>query len=228
MDEQNPKAHCYLGEAKRVLDRDVAGEEAEINRALELDRNSAAAHLFLAFGVHFVRGDLEQAVEEIQKAEKLDPLSPAISSWVAWISVANGKINEAIREAERTFQLDPNYIYRDPILATAYREKGDYLRATVLYKKAEEATGSPQEGLAITYAIMGRQSDARRILDELKEISATKYVTADKVASIYVALGEKDEAFCWLERAFEQYAAVSYFSPEFRPLRSNPRRQASK
>ena len=70
---------------------------------------------------------------------------------------------------------------------------------------------------------MGRQSDARRILDELKEISATKYVTADKVASIYVALGEKDEAFRWLERAFEQYAAVGYFSPELRPLRSDPR-----
>src|SRR5262249_46947571 len=157
LDEQDPEAHCYLGEAKRVLDRDVAGEEAEVNRALQLDRNSAAAHLFLAFGVHYTRGDLEQAVAEIQKAEKLDPLSPAISSWAAWIYVANGQIDEAIREAERTFQLDPNYIYRDPILATAYREKGDYVRATALYKKAEEVTGAPQPGLAVTYAKMGRQ-----------------------------------------------------------------------
>jgi DNA-binding transcriptional regulator YhcF (GntR family) len=91
------------------------------------------------------------------------------------------------------------------------------LRSQVLAQK-----GGPQSGLAITYAKMGRQSDARRILDELKEISATKYVTVDKVASIYVALGEKDEAFRWLERAFEQYAAVAYFAPEFRPLRSDP------
>ena len=56
-----------------------------------------------------------------------------------------------------------------------------------------------------------------------KKFRRRNYVTADKVASIYVALGEKDEAFRWLERAFEQYAAVSYVSPEFRPLRSNPR-----
>ena len=137
--------------------------------------------------------------------------------------LGNGQIDEAITEAKRTLQLDPNYMYRDPTLATAYREKGDYAQATDFYKKAEEATGIPQAGLAITYAKMGRQNDARRIVDELKEISATKYVAGDVIASIYVALGEIDEAFRWLEHAFEQYAAVQYFSPEFRPLRSDPR-----
>src|SRR5439155_22722075 len=117
---------------------------------------------------------------------------------------------------------NPNYVYRDPILATAYREKGDYARAIALYKKAEEATGAPQQGLAITYAKMGRQSDTRQILDELKKISATKYVSGDAIAAIYVALGEKDEAFRWLEHGFEQHAAVAYFATEFRPLRSDP------
>jgi len=206
-----------------VLDRDVAGEEAEVNYALQLDRNSAAAHEFLAFGVHSVRGELEKAVAEAQEAVKLDPLSPDLSSWAAWMYLANGQIDDAITEAERTRQLDPNYIYRDPILATAYREKGDYARAIALYKKAEEATGAPQPGLAITYAKMGRQSDARGILDELKKLSTRKYVAGDAIASLYAALGEKDEAFRWLEHGFEQHAAVEYFSPEFRPLRSDPR-----
>jgi adenylate cyclase len=223
LDEQDPEAHCYLGEAKRVLDRDVDGEEAEVNRALQLDRNSASAHLFLAFGVHAERGEWENAVVEMRKAEKLDPLSPAVSNWLAWAYVGNGQIDDAIRQAERTLQLDANYMYRDPILATAYREKGDYARAISLYKKTEEATGIPQAGLAITYAKMGRQSDARQILDELKKLSATKYVAADVIASIYVALGEKDEAFRWMERAFEQYAAVNYLWSEFRPLRADPR-----
>ena len=223
LDERDAEAHTWLGETKRVLDRDVAGEEAEVNRALQLDRNSAAAHLFLAFGVYASRGEWEKAVSEMREAEKLDPLSPALSNWFAWIYLGNGQIDEAIRKAERTLQLDPNYIYRDPILATAYREKGDYARAIVLYKKAEEATGIPQAGLAITYAKMGRQSDARQILDELKKMSATKYVAADVIASVYVALGEIDEAFRWMKRAFEQHAAVSYFTPEFRPLRADPR-----
>jgi adenylate cyclase len=223
LDERDPEAHCYLGETKRVLDRDIAGEEVEVNRALQLDRNSAAAHLFLAVGVHATRGEWEKAVAEIREAEKLDPLSPALSSWGAWIYLGNGQIDEAITEAKRTLQIDPNYVYREPYLATAYREKGDYARAIDLYKKAEEATGIPQAGLAITYAKIGRQSDARQILDNLKEISATKYVAADVIATIYVALGETDEAFRWADRAFQQHAAVPYLTPEFRPLRSDPR-----
>jgi len=225
LDERDAEAHCYLGEVKRVLDRDVAGEEAEVNRALQLDRNSAAAHEFLAVGEHDTRGESEKAVAEMQEARKLDPLPPDISSWAAVMYLANGQIDDAITEAERTLQLDPNYMYRDPILATAYREKGDYGRAIALYKKAQEATGAPRSGLAITYAKMGRQSDARRILDELKKLSTTKYVAADVIASIYVALGEKDEAFRWLDRGVEQHAAAlySYFSLEFRPLRSDPR-----
>jgi eukaryotic-like serine/threonine-protein kinase len=223
LDEHDAEAHCYLGEVKCVLDRDIAGEEAEVKRALQIDRNSTEAHLFLPFGVYAPRGEWEKAVSEIREAEKLDPLSPALSNFVAWIYLGSGQIDEAITQAKRTLQVDPNYMYRNPILARAYREKGDYARAIDLYKKAEEATGSPQPGLAITYAKMGRQSDARRILDELKEISATKYVAGDLIASIYVALGEKDEAFRWLEHGLEQYAAVNYFIPEFRPLRSDPR-----
>ncbi len=103
---------------------------------LQLDPNSATAHLFLGNGVHATRGELEKAVAEIQEAKQLDPLSPDISSWAAVNYLVNGQIDDAITEAERTLQLDPNYIYRDPILATTYREKGDYARAIDLYKKA--------------------------------------------------------------------------------------------
>jgi len=223
LNERDAEALCYIGEAKRVLDRNIAGEEAEINRALQLDRNSSAAHLFLAFGVHAERGEWEKAVAEMREAEKLDPLSPALSNWLAWIYLCNGQIDEAITEGNRTLQLDANYMYRDPFLATAYREKGDYARAIDLYKKAEEATGIPQAGLAITYAKMGRQNDAQQILDELKKISATKYVAGDVIASIYVALGEIDEAFRWMELALDQSAAVNFFTPEFRRLRFDPR-----
>ena len=223
LNERDAEALCYIGEAKRVLDRDIAGEEAEINRALQLDRNSSATHLFLAFGVHAERGEWEKAAAEMREAEKLDPLSPALSNWLAWIYLSNGQIDEAITEGNRTLQLDPNYMYRDPFLATAYREKGDYTRAIDLYKKAEEATGIPQAGLAITYAKMGRRNDAQQILDELKKISATKYVAGDVIASIYVALGEIDEAFRWMEVALDQSAAVNFFTPEFRPLRFDPR-----
>ena len=69
VDERDAEAHCYLGEAKRVLDRDVAAEEVEVNRALQLDRNSAAAHLFLAFGVYAERGEWEKAERKYGKRQ---------------------------------------------------------------------------------------------------------------------------------------------------------------
>jgi len=222
LDEKDAEAHCYLGEAKRVLDFDPGGEEAEVKRALQLDPNSAFGHLFFA-SVLGVQWELDKAVAEMREAEKLDPLSPSVSSISAIMYLATDRINDAITEADRTVQLDPNYVYRDPILATAYREKGDYEQAVALYKKAQDATGAPQVGLAITYAKMGRQSDARQILDELKKLSTTRYVAADLIATIYVALDEKDEAFRWLERGLAQHAAVNYFIREFRPLRSDPR-----
>ena len=73
---------------------------------------------------------------------------------------------------------------------------------------------------------MGRREDARRILDQLIEKSRQQYVAADSIATVYAALGEKDEAFRWLERAFDEHSAPFYsfmLHPEYRTLRSDPR-----
>jgi tetratricopeptide (TPR) repeat protein len=80
--------------------------------------------------------------------------------------------------------------------------------------------------LAVTYAKMGRREDARRILEQLIEKSRQQYVAGEKIATVYAALGEKDEAFRWLERALDEHSASMAgvaSSPEFRPLRSDPR-----
>jgi adenylate cyclase len=225
LDEHNAEAHCYLGEAKRMLDRNVSGEEEELTRAVQIDPNSASVHMFMSF-LKSAEGELEEAVQEIEEAERLDPLSPPLCFVaVLWYRSAD-RIDDAIKAGQRSVQLDPNYVYFDPPLADAYREKGDFNEAVALYEKAQAATHSPSVGLAITYAKMGRREDARRILDQLIEKSRQQYVTADSIAAVYVALGEKDEALRWLDRAFEEHSGSFYsymFRPEFRPLRSDPR-----
>ena len=108
----------------------------------------------------------------------------------------------------------------------AYREKGMFAEALELYKKAAELTGIPQPGLAITYAKMGRRSDAERVLGEVKAFAATHYFAGEEVASIYVALGDNDAAFQWLERAYNEHSGSLHgivARPIFRPLRSDPR-----
>ena len=157
LDEKDAEAHCYLSEAKRVLDWDLAGADAELKRALELDPNSAPAHFFSAL-LPLFRGELKDGLRLILEAEKLDPVSP-ITSYVATAAyLANDRIDEAIIEGQRTLQLDPNYFYLDSILPPHIARKGNFAEAIALYTKAQEATHLPSSGLAITYARMDQQS----------------------------------------------------------------------
>lgn len=172
LDERDAEAHCYLGETKRVLDRDPVGEEKELRRALEIDSNSAPAHLFLAL-LKTSQGELEQGVKEIQEAERLDPLAPVICSFAVGIYLAADRIGDAIDSGNRIVHIDPNYVYFDAVLANAYREKGDFQKAIELDEKAQATTHFPSAGLAITYAKIGRREDARRILEQLVEKSAS-------------------------------------------------------
>ena len=184
LDEKDAEAHCYLGEAKRVLDWDVAGEEAELERALELDPNSAPAHFFSAL-LPLFRGQPKEGLQLVLEAEKFDPVSP-ITSYVATAAyLANDRIDEAISEGQRTLQLDPNYFYLDSDLAAAYREKGNFADAIALYTKAQEATHLPSSGLAITYSRTGRQKEAQNILARLLQARERRYVSAPVIAAVY-------------------------------------------
>jgi len=225
LDEEDAEAHCYLSEAKRVLDWDLEGADAELKRALELDPNSAPAHFFLAL-LPLFRGELPEGLRLVLEAEKLDPVSP-ITSYVATAAyLANDQIDDAISEGQRTLLLDPNYFYLDSDLAAAYRDKGNFQEAIALYTKSQDATHLASSGLAITYTRMGRQVEARNILAQLLQAREKRYVSAPVIAAVYVALGDKEEAFRWLERAFAEHSGILQwiaFLPEFRPLHSDAR-----
>src|SRR5881392_2024782 len=225
LDEKDAEAHCYLGEAKRILDWDLPSEETELERALQLDPNSAPVHFFLAL-LPLFRGQVKEGLELVLKAEQLDPVSPIISYVATAAYLAENRIEQAITEGQRTQQLDPHYFYLDSTLAAAYREKGNFAEAIELYTKAQEETHLPSSGIAITYARMGRQIEARKILDQLVQERRTRYISAQIIAAIYVALGDKEEAFRWLELAATEHSGILQwiaFLPEFRPLRPDKR-----
>ena len=110
LDERNADAHCYLGETKRILDRNLSGEEEELKRATEIDPNSADAHMFMSF-LRSAQGELEEAVQEIEEAERLDPLSPPICFVAVLWYLSADRIEDAINAGQRSVQLDPNYVY---------------------------------------------------------------------------------------------------------------------
>lgn len=225
IDDKDADAHSYLSETKRVLDWDLSGQETELQRALALEPQSWSAHFFRAL-IPLFRGDVAEGLRLALQTEKLDPVSPITSYVTTAAYLANEKADDAIAEGERTMQLDPTYFYLDSNLAAAYREKGNFQQAVTLYTKAQATTGVPSSGLGITYARMGRTADARRVLEQLLQRRNTRYVSAPTIAAVYVSLGDKEQAFQWLDRAYQEHSGLLQwiaFLPQFKPLHGDAR-----
>ena len=223
IDPRDAEAHVSLGEIKRVLAWDLKGEDAELKRALEIEPNCVAAHLRAALLDNIV-GRPAESLAHIESALRTDPLSPAVGHAEVMMDLSTDRLDAALAVAQRMIETDPNYTYFEPDLALVYREQGKLNEALDIYLRL--AKRQPQPGLAITYARLNRPDDARKILAELVQTSNDRYFPADSIASIYVALGDYDEAFRWLDRAAEEHSATLHHvacAREFRALRPDSR-----
>jgi tetratricopeptide (TPR) repeat protein len=136
-----------------------------------------------------------------------------------------GLYDEAIAAGERAVQLDPAFIYGEPLLAALYREMGFFDEAIALYEKAEIISGRPAFGHAITFAKMNRPDEAREMLAKATA-ARESYTPGDATAHVYVALGAYEDAIRELERAANERSSSLHFigiAPEFAPLRSDKR-----
>lgn len=136
-----------------------------------------------------------------------------------------GLIDEAIVAGERALQLDPTFLYGEPLLAALYREMGRFDEAIALYKKSQDLSGRVPFGLAITYAKVNRRKEAQEIL-EAACASRGSYTPGDAIAHVCMELQEHEEAMRELERAYEEHSSSLHFigiAPEFAPLRSDKR-----
>ena len=224
LDDQEAEAHVYLAESKRILDWDLDGAEAEFNRAVAIDPNSTPSNYFIA-ALYAVRGDRDKALAYLQRTSKIDPASLWVSNFACELYRYFGLYDEAIAAGERALQLDPTFAhYGEPLLAALYREMGRFDDAIALYKKAQDFTGRPGFGLAITYARMNRRKEALETLNAA--VAGWGYRPGDGIAHVYITLGAHDDAIRELERACEQRSSSLHgvgIAPEFAPLRSDKR-----
>jgi len=196
-------AHAVLAYAQSTYEWNPAAAEREFRRALELDPNSANTLVTFAIDRCLV-GRTDEGISHADRAARLDPLSP-LPLYVREICfyVAR-RFDDVIVANRKTRELDPKFWYLESWVGAARRELDDYKGALQEYREAEANSGGiPQYGLAITYARMGRQQEAREILRRLDERARTQYVPYWSRAAVRGSLGEMDQAVELLQRALD-------------------------
>ena len=231
IDDTLAEAHTSLAFSKTDYDWDWGGAEREFQRAIELNPSYATAHHWHAMALT-IMGRSEEAIAEQKRALELDPLSLAINRDLGGVFYNARKYDQAIEQLRKTLELDTNFTWTHSSLGLAYIQESMYKEGIAEIEK--ELVISPSNTFALTglghaYAVAGRRAEAQKVLDQLNELSKRKYVPARSRAYIYVGLAEKDKAFEWLEKSYEDRSIVTggtgaiKVDPTFYPLRSDPR-----
>jgi serine/threonine protein kinase/Flp pilus assembly protein TadD len=227
LDETLAEAHASLGLINDFLWQ-FGEAEKEYKRAISLNPNYPTTHHWYSRHLRGL-GRLNEALAEIKRAQELDPLSSIISENVALIYLLKNDLNSAVEQCKRIIELDPSFPAAHDELGWVYLKQQRYEEATAEFQKAVESSGRASlylGDLGYYYAVTGRRPDTLAILKELEERYARHEAIGLNLAGVYAGLGDKDQAFAWLERNFQQRGGVL---PEiiwrfsFEDLRSDPR-----
>ena len=229
LDDTLAEAHGSLALIKSSYDWDWSGADKEIRRAIELNPSYADAHRLHA-EVLWQTGRLNEAIAESKGNLELDPISLGNNVDLGVEYFLARQYDQVIAQERKVLELDPNYIVAYYFRGIAYLKKSMYKEGMADLEKGVAV--SPDDTVALTglgygYAVTGRTAEAHRILDKLNELSKQKYVSPIWRVKIYAGLVEKDKAFEWLEKAYEDHSIVSVgyikTNPMFDPLRADPR-----
>jgi TolB-like protein/Flp pilus assembly protein TadD len=202
--------------------------EAEFKRAIKLNPNYPTAHQWYSTLLRDM-GRLDESLAETKRAQQLDPLSLIIGQNLAMAYLSLGDMTSSVEQSKRVIDLDPAFPRGHWALGLAYLKQGRHSEAIAELQKAVELSGGEREllsHLGYGYAISGKVAAALAILKEVQGKYQKHEALAQDVAAIYAGLGDKDQAFAWLEKDFEtssgQLARVRW-EPPFESLHSDPR-----
>jgi TolB-like protein/DNA-binding winged helix-turn-helix (wHTH) protein/Flp pilus assembly protein TadD len=229
LDDTLAEAHASLALIKSSYDWDWSGAEKEIRRAIELNPSYADARRLHA-ELLWQTGRLDEAIAESKGNSELDPISLGNNVDLAVEYFLARQYDQVIEQGRKVLELDPNYDEAYYFRGIAYLKKSMYKEGMAELEKGVAIAPSSEvalTGLGYGYAVTGRKAEAHRVLDKLNELSKQKYVSPIWRVKIYAGLVEKNKAFEWLEKAYEDHSIVSVgyikTNPMFDPLRSDPR-----
>ena len=227
LDESNAEAHVVLAIELQWYEWDWAGAEREFKRAIELNPDSGYARGYYSWFLP-IMGRAGEAIAEAKRGLQIDPLSTGLNGNLGSVFVFTHQWDKAIEQLRSSIDLDPNYWFDHYFLGRAYEQKERFPEAIAALKQAISLGGTTEvwSSLGHAYAVSGKAEEAQKVIDHLNELSVHQYVAPYNFAVIYAGLGNKDEAFDWLNRAFQERSyLLTYLTVDERltNLHSDPR-----
>ena len=228
LDSSLADAHNSLAYVKLNYDWDWSGAEAEFKRSLELNPGYAHGHHWYAH-LLFSSGRRDEALAESTRSLELDPLSPILVVHLGWHYLYTRQHDRALDQLAKALELEPSYALAHWYRGLAYEEKKMYpeaLRELTKTKDLLPGNLAVQSDIGHLYAVSGNKSEAEKTIARLKQESTRTYVNLYELALIYIGLGQNDQAFDWLEKAYRERSDQLIYlkvDPRLDPIRSDSR-----
>jgi TolB-like protein len=226
LDPTLAEAHTVAGMLAATYDWDWARAESEFKRSLELDPNLSITHYRYAWTFLSPLGRHDEAIAEMKIAMEKEPLYLIQGANFAGVLMYARRFDEALLQAKKTYDLDPNFIAGRSWLAHTYNTKGMYAESLAI---SENLVGNDMPFFSDTsyaYAKLGQREKALETIRRWKEVGKVKYISNYWVAICYAAIGDKDGAFAELEKAYQNrdwFLQRINVDPFMDPLRGDPR-----
>lgn len=227
-----PEPHKVLGLIAMSHDWDRRVAESSFARAIELNPSSADARVWNAWRLSLLEGTYQEALSELRVAEELDPLDLKIKTQVGYVYYFLRELERAEAQFRKVLAIDPHFAFGHYGLGDVQAQQGRYDESLSHLEESVRLGGTSVNHLAIlsyVNGLAGRTDEARRLLLEIRARAARGYASPIWSALAHLGLREVDAAFEWLDRAFEERDGSLILvaaSPEFDPLRSDPRFRA--
>jgi serine/threonine protein kinase/TolB-like protein/Tfp pilus assembly protein PilF len=222
-------AHLALAVIAQWYEYDWVTAEREFKQAIELSPGDPRPHEWYSWFLSPL-GRHDEALAEAKRALQLDPVSAEANIFAGSVLVFARQYDQAIPPLMNGIELDKSYWFGYYFLGRAYEQKGRMPEAIEAFQRAldlEKDNAENWANLGHAYAISGKRAEALKIIDYLNELSATSYIAPYNVAAIHAGLGNKDEAFAALDRAYSERSALLAIyltnDPRMDSLRSDPR-----
>ena len=201
-----------------------------LQKAISLNHGAIDAYDMLGF-YYIVMGQKEKAVEALEYAETLDPLSPVISQSLGNMYIFSERYDDAIRQADKLLEMEPRMRIAIEMKGWATGMKGDWETALRYFEEVQRLTNHPLKGwmgAGFTYARLGMKDKALEVIRKMEQREREEpgvVIDAD-IAAVWFGLGDYDKTFYYLNRCIDKrMGPVSYFIeyPPYRPIKSDPR-----